>query len=54
MDEPVYGRCRGHRVGEDLLSHCEKTRFEVMPSERRSYRSAIRVKSTSGFQLSLE
>ena len=24
------------------LSHCEKTRFEVMPSERRSYRSAIK------------
>ena len=29
------------------LSHCEKTRFEVMPSERRSYRSAIRVNRTS-------
>ena len=29
------------------FSHCEKTRLEVMPRERRSYRSAMRVNKTS-------
>ena len=35
MHDPVYRGSRRHRVAK-IFSHSEKTRFEVMPSERRS------------------
>ena len=43
-------RVRSYAVAIGLaktFSHCEKTRLEVMPRERRSYRSAMRVNKTS-------